>query len=42
MTIKELILERNLLTKEEMDVILDPVQMTTPGIAGEWLLRDQS
>lgn len=41
MTIKELILERNLLTKEEMDVILDPVQMTTPGIAGEWLLRDQ-
>ncbi|TFE24231.1 aspartate ammonia-lyase [Cohnella luojiensis] len=42
MTLKELILERNLLTKEEMDVILDPVQMTTPGIAGEGLLRDQS
>lgn len=40
-TIKELILERNLLSKEEMDEILDPVQMTTPGIAGERLLRDQ-
>ncbi len=40
MTIKELILERNLLTREEMDEILDPVQMTTPGIAGERLLRD--
>jgi aspartate ammonia-lyase len=40
MTIKELILERNLLTREEMDEILDPVQMTTPGIAGERLLQD--
>lgn len=41
--IKELILEKHLLTKEEMDVILDPIQMTTPGIAGEWLLtgRDE-
>ena len=36
--IKELILEKHLLTKEEMDVILDPIQMTTPGIAGEWLI----
>jgi aspartate ammonia-lyase len=41
MTIKELILEKNLLTREEMDEILDPVQMTTPGIAGERLLREQ-
>jgi aspartate ammonia-lyase len=41
MTIKELILERHLLSKEEMDEILDPVQMTTPGIAGERLLRNQ-
>lgn len=41
MTIKELILERNLLTPEEMNEILDPVQMTTPGIAGERLLKDQ-
>ncbi|WP_123040188.1 aspartate ammonia-lyase [Cohnella candidum] len=39
--IRDLILERNLLTKEEIDVILDPVQMTTPGIAGEWLLTEQ-
>ncbi|MCC3371732.1 aspartate ammonia-lyase [Cohnella sp. REN36] len=38
MTVQDLILERNLITKEEMDVILDPVQMTTPGISGEWLL----
>ncbi|MFC5469909.1 aspartate ammonia-lyase [Cohnella suwonensis] len=40
-TVKALILERGLLTQEEMDEILDPVQMTTPGIAGERLLRDQ-
>ena len=39
--IRELILERNLLSPEEMNVILDPVQMTTPGIAGEWLLTDR-
>jgi aspartate ammonia-lyase len=38
MSIRELVLERNILTPEEIDVILDPVQMTTPGIAGEWLL----
>jgi aspartate ammonia-lyase len=38
MSIRELILERNILTPEEVNVILDPVQMTTPGIAGEWLL----
>jgi len=41
MTIKELILEKGLLTQEEMDEILDPIQMTTPGIAGERLLREQ-
>ncbi|MBB6735201.1 aspartate ammonia-lyase [Cohnella zeiphila] len=39
--IRDLILERHLLTPEEMDVILDPVQMTTPGIAGEWLLTER-
>lgn len=39
--VKALIVERGLLTAEEMDEILDPVQMTTPGIAGEHLLRDQ-
>jgi len=42
MTIKDLILEKGLLTREEINEILDPVQMTTPGIAGERLLRDQS
>lgn len=36
--IRELILEKGYLTPEEIDVILDPIQMTTPGIAGEWLL----
>lgn len=41
LTVKEIILERGLLTQEEMDEILDPVQMTTPGIAGERLLREQ-
>ncbi|WP_373230241.1 aspartate ammonia-lyase [Cohnella sp.] len=40
-TIKELILERNLLSLAEMEEILDPLQMTTPGIAGERLLRNQ-
>ncbi|WP_240353396.1 MULTISPECIES: aspartate ammonia-lyase [Cohnella] len=38
MRVQDIILERHLLTKEEIDIILDPVQMTTPGIAGEWLL----
>ncbi|WP_152619397.1 aspartate ammonia-lyase [Cohnella kolymensis] len=41
-SIRELILERQLLTPEEMEEILDPVQMTTPGIAGERLLTEQS
>jgi aspartate ammonia-lyase len=36
--IRALIEERNLLSPEEIDAILDPLQMTTPGIAGEWLL----
>jgi len=39
--IRELILERGLLTAEEIEAILDPVQMTTPGIAGEWLLTER-
>lgn len=41
-TVQALILERHLLTPEEMAVILDPVQMTTPGIAGEWLLTGET
>lgn len=40
-TIKDLILERQLLTEEEIRIILDPIQMTTPGIAGEQLLYRQ-
>ncbi|MCY9667445.1 aspartate ammonia-lyase [Paenibacillus alginolyticus] len=39
MTLKELILERGLLTPEEIEEILNPIQMTTPGIAGERLLQ---
>ncbi len=38
MSVQDIILERHLLTQEEMDEILDPIQMTTPGIAGERLL----
>ncbi|XID95772.1 aspartate ammonia-lyase [Paenibacillaceae bacterium WGS1546] len=41
LTLRELILERGLLTPEEMEEILDPIQMTTPGIAGERLLKEQ-
>ena len=39
-TIRELILERGLLTEEEITEILNPYQMTSPGIAGERLLDD--
>lgn len=39
LTLKELILERGLLTQEEIEEILNPIQMTTPGIAGDRLLR---
>ncbi|WP_240344008.1 aspartate ammonia-lyase [Paenibacillus sp. SYP-B3998] len=38
LSLKELILEKQLLTPEEIEEILDPIQMTTPGIAGERLL----
>ncbi|HEX7055571.1 MAG TPA: aspartate ammonia-lyase [Bacilli bacterium] len=40
-TVKEICLERGLLTKEELDEILNPVQMTTPGIAGSRFLQEQ-
>jgi aspartate ammonia-lyase len=33
-TIQEICLERHLLTKEELEEILNPFKMTTPGIAG--------
>jgi aspartate ammonia-lyase len=32
--VRELILRDNLLTREQLDVILDPFEMTSPGIAG--------
>ena len=33
-TIRELVLEKGVFTKEELDVILDPHELTEPGIAG--------
>ncbi|MFC5451872.1 aspartate ammonia-lyase [Paenibacillus aestuarii] len=39
LSLKELILEKGLLTPEEIEEILNPIQMTTPGIAGERLLQ---
>ncbi|GAX90483.1 aspartate ammonia-lyase [Effusibacillus lacus] len=36
--VREICLERGILTKEELDVILNPLEMTTPGIAGAQLL----
>lgn len=33
-SVREICLERNILTKEELDEILDPKEMTNPGIAG--------
>lgn len=40
-TVKEIVLERHLLTQEEIDAILDPYQMTSPGIAGARFLEEQ-
>jgi aspartate ammonia-lyase len=37
-TIVDICLERNILTKEELDEILNPYEMTTPGIAGNHFL----
>lgn len=36
--VREICLEKGVLTKEELDVILNPLEMTTPGIAGANLL----
>ena len=33
-SVRKLIIEKGLLTKEQMDEIMDPVQMTEPGISG--------
>lgn len=38
--VKEICLERGLLTQEQIDEILDPYQMTTPGIAGLRFLQE--
>ncbi|MFM9279671.1 aspartate ammonia-lyase [Paenibacillus jiagnxiensis] len=38
-SVRELVLLYNVLTEEELDIILDPFQMTKPGIAGEELLE---
>ncbi|BCJ85068.1 aspartate ammonia-lyase [Effusibacillus dendaii] len=36
-SVREVCLERGILTKEELDVILNPMEMTSPGIAGSRL-----
>lgn len=38
MSLRQIITERGLLSQEELDVILHPEEMTTPGIAGERFL----
>ncbi|WP_297404453.1 aspartate ammonia-lyase [uncultured Cetobacterium sp.] len=37
----ELVLERKLLTKEELDIILNPFEMTKPGIPGKQLMKNR-
>ncbi|MGO0062775.1 aspartate ammonia-lyase [Brevibacillus fluminis] len=37
-SVRELCLQNNVLTEEELDLILDPYEMTHPGIAGKSLL----
>jgi aspartate ammonia-lyase len=39
-SLQEIILERGLLTIEELEEIMHPEQMTTPGIAGERFLHN--
>ncbi|WP_174727371.1 aspartate ammonia-lyase [Mesobacillus harenae] len=38
-SVRQLCLKYDVLTKEELDLILDPYEMTNPGIAGEALLN---
>lgn len=40
-SVVDLILERKLLTKEELDIILNPFEMTKPGIPGKSLLKNR-
>ncbi len=37
-SVREIVLERGILSQEELDMILNPYEMTKPGIAGEELL----
>lgn len=38
--VRQIILEKGLLTQQAMDIILSPEEMTRPGIAGKQLLKD--
>jgi aspartate ammonia-lyase len=40
-SVRELCLQNDVLTEEELDVILNPFEMTKPGIAGEELFDKQ-
>ena len=37
--VAQIVLERGLLTKDELDIILNPFEMTKPGIPGKELLK---
>jgi aspartate ammonia-lyase len=37
-SVREIVLERGILTPDELDIILAPKEMTHPGIAGKELL----
>ena len=38
-SVRKLIIEKGILTKEQMDEIMDPVQMTEPGISGKTISK---
>lgn len=38
-SVRDICLEKNILTKEELDTILDPFEMTEPGISGKCLIK---
>ena len=40
--VREIVLERGVLTAEELDRILDPYEMTHPGIAGKELIEKRT
>jgi aspartate ammonia-lyase len=37
--VKEIVLDRGVLTTEELDIILNPFEMTHPGISGKFLIE---